>query len=290
MSMGLSPSQLCFNTACLPGTDLFALIDAGRQMGFTAVELLAFDGYRHRMGPLAGFYWDRMTAAERRELRRRLEPFERVALHAPFIDLNPIAPNPAIRGASVGQLEWTIKAAAALGAEVVTTHAANIASFPWDDVRGRLVDLYRWLGDLAEAAGARVTVETGWPPPAQLAELVQAIDHPAVGVTVDVGHLISALSPNARSSPDGPQIYNDMLAEHVAAVAPKLFHLHIHDVRFPEWRDHARLGSGIIDFRRLLGQLEQIGYQGLISFELEESTSDEALRESREFLLALIGR
>ena len=286
--MALREAQLCFNTACLPGDDIFALLAAGQAMGFRAVELLAFDGYRHRMGRLAGFYWDRLSASERQRLRRHLEPFDRVALHAPFIDLHPLAPNPAIREASVAQIEWAIAAAAALGAEVVTTHAIGVNLVPYDEIQPQLIDLYRWLGDLAEAAGARLTIETGWPPPEQFGALLRAIDHPAVGATVDVGHLISALPPDARSSPDGPRIYNDMLSAHIEAVAPFLFHLHIHDVRFPEWRDHARLGTGIIDFRRLITQLEALDYQGLISFELEESSSDEALRESRDYLLHVL--
>ncbi len=288
--MSFSQNQVCFNTASLPGPSVEQALTTGREMGFRAVELLAFDGYRHRAGPLAGFYWDRLSCAERDRLRGLLDPFERVALHAPFIELHPLSPSPAIREVSLAQLEASLQAGHALGAEVVTTHAVPVPQYSYEELKPGLVDLYRWLGDLAGAGMLKVGIETGWPPPEELADLVTAVDHPRVGVTVDVGHLVWALPPERRAAPDGPEAYNDLLASHVRAAGARLVHVHVHDVRHPEWRDHALLGTGLIDWPRLARELAALGYEGLMSFELEETRPAEALRASRERLLGYLAK
>ena len=111
-----------------------------------------------------------------------------------------------------------------------------------------------------------------------------------MGVTVDVGHLVWALPPERRAAPDGPEAYNDLLASHVRAAGARLVHVHVHDVRHPEWRDHALLGTGLIDWPRLARELAALGYEGLMSFELEETRPAEALRASRERLLGYLAK
>jgi len=286
--MPLFPDQLCFNTASLPGLSLREALATGYALGFRAVELLAFDGYRHRAGELAGFYWERMSPAERRELRRWLQPFDHLALHAAFMDLHPLAPNPAIREVSLRQLEVAVQAAHALGAEVVTTHATPVPLRDYEELRPSLVDLYRWLGDLAEAGKVEIGIETGWPSPTQIVDLVAKVDHSNVGITIDVGHLLWALPGKQRSLPEAPALYNDLLSTHLRSAGGRTVHMHLHDLRLPESRDHARLGTGIINYPRLLSDLSAANYKGLLSFELEETDSIAALASSREVLLTLL--
>jgi len=54
--------------------------------------------------------------------------------------------------------------------------------------------------------------------PHHLARQIEAIAHPALGITLDVGHLYMAC-----------QVYNLDLAAELNAVAPYVLHLHIHD-------------------------------------------------------------
>jgi len=91
----------------------------------------------------------------------------------------------------------------------------------------------------------------------------------------------------ARRALDGPERYNQLLQEHVATVAERIVHVHVHDVRYPEWRDHAALGTGILDLVPVLEILASHDYKGLLSFELEEP-APETLAVSREVLVGLL--
>ena len=280
--------QICFSTASLPNRPLPEILSIGQRLGFKAVELLAFDGYRHRLGWLAGFYWDRLSPAQRDELARMTAQFDHIALHAPFIDTRPISPDPAIREASVIELQACIEAARILGAKVITTHAAPPPHFSYAEVRPRLVSLYRTLADAAAEADVRIGIETGWPPPEQMVDLVSAIHHPMVGITVDVGHLRGLLAPADRESQDGPAIYNELVLNHIRTAGRYIVHVHVHDVRVPDWRDHVALGQGILDFRAVLQELQRAKYEGLLSFELEAPQDEEALAKSKALLEELL--
>lgn len=288
--MPISCGQICFNTASLPNRPLEEALEVGRGLGFEAVELLAFAGYRHRMGWLAGFDWPRMSRTDREGLKRLVRPFARVAIHAPFIDVRPLSPNPAIREVSRREVAAAVEAAGELGADVVTTHASAPPSFGYADVEEELVAYYQWLGRLAETAAVKVGIETGWPDARTLVELVKAIDSPAVGVTVDVGHLLPQFSAGLRKRPDAAEKYNEMVVEHIRQSAQWLVHVHVHDVRPGEWRDHCAVGRGILDWPRITEELERAGYRGLLSFELEEADDAAALARSKELLSSLCCR
>ncbi len=62
--------------------------------------------------------------------------------------------------------------------------------------------------------------------------------------------------------------YNDLIADFVTGLGPKLFHLHIDDVRAVDWREHFLPGEGIINWPRLFTQLSQANYHGLFVAEI----------------------
>lgn len=74
-----------------------------------------------------------------------------------------------------------------------------------------------------------------------------------------------------------------MLLEIVEGLGPKLFHFHVDEVRRSDWRDHRTLGSGLVDWNRLLRYLAQAGYQGMFAVELEEVPPIDQLAKSRAF-------
>lgn len=281
-----APDRFGFSTASLAGTSLAEACRAGRELGFAAVELLAFDGYCHSQGALAGFYFEHMSAAEREALRACVAPFAHVSTHASFFDLPLLSPNPSLRAAAVGQLEIALEAIAFLGGQLTVTHASqkptHSLAASWDE----LVALYRHLGDQAAARGVRVTIETCFPVQIEdFARLIHDIDHPAVGANVDVGHLVPLVPAEVRGTDDAGPLYNDLLEQHLRSLGPKLFHFHLHDVRAGDLRDHRACGRGVIDYARLLRVAEDLHYAGVFIFELEEPDRLEALAESRQCLL-----
>lgn len=53
-----------------------------------------------------------------------------------------------------------------------------------------------------------------------------------------------------------------------AKLGPKLFHLHLDEVRRADWREHFVPGTGIIDWSRLFSSLAAVKYSDLLVLEL----------------------
>lgn len=131
----------------------------------------------------------------------------------------------------------SVRFAGEIGASTVVCHAGRrIAS---RDVRYRLKDqlsteraALREIGDVAEELGVTIAVENYFPDrsvltgkvydysvwPSDLAEQVAAVDHPAVGVCLDVGHAALA-----------EEFFGFDYIEECAAAAPLVRHIHLHD-------------------------------------------------------------
>lgn len=83
--------------------------------------------------------------------------------------------------------------------------------------------------------------------------LAAAVDHPALGITLDIGHCqcLEPLSPAAC----------------VRRVADRLAHVHIEDM-CRGVHEHLGFGDGEIDFPAVLTELATVGYRGLVAVEL----------------------
>ncbi len=279
----MDKDKLGFSTACLAGYSIEEAVRIGRELGFRTVELLAFDGYRHSQGELAGFYFDRMSDAEREALRCAVGPFEYVSTHAPFIDIPLLAPNPGIREEALRQIEVAIEATAFLGGSTTTAHACPKSGRSLEEAWGDLVRTFRLLGDRAAEAKITLTIETGYPVGVEtFARLIHDIDHPAVGANIDVGHLVGYLPTEVRGTEEGAARYRATLMEQLDALGEKVYHFHLHDLRQTDFRDHRGAGRGFLDFTAIMRWCREQQYDGLWVFELEEPDKVEALRESRQ--------
>ena len=155
-------------------------------------------------------------------------------VHAPLeIDLM----DPTARELQRDVLAASIRFADAVDAGVVVCHAGQRigtrdALHSFKDQLAAERDALREAGDLAGDVGAVVAVENYYPElrilrgeiydysvrPSELAEQLSAVDHPSVGLCLDVGH--AALAARAFGF--------DYLAE-CASVAPLVRHVHLHD-------------------------------------------------------------
>ncbi|MDP8951089.1 MAG: sugar phosphate isomerase/epimerase [Actinomycetota bacterium] len=156
-------------------------------------------------------------------------------------------------------LNASIRFANVIGAEVVVCHAGQRVAAR--DARFSIKDQFaaerlalREAGDLAGELGVTIAVENYYPElpilhgvvydysvwPSELAEQISAVDHPAVGVCLDVGH--AALAAGA---------FGFDYFEECAAAAPLVRHIHLHDnlgktnlTGVPAVSEHAVYGLG----------------------------------------------
>jgi sugar phosphate isomerase/epimerase len=282
------------NTASLAGYSLEDALRTTASLGFQAVELLAFEGATHSQGNLCGVWFDDLDAAGKDRLLRLLEPVPRRSLHAPFSDAPLLTYNKRTRECAIAQVQETIEFAAFVGAEAIALHVNRRNALPLDSFWGEMVDLCRRLGDIALARGNGVNlgIETGYPEPAEdFARLIHEIGHPAVGATIDIGHVRNCVPRDLWGTPEGIVQHNDRLAFLLDTLGAKVVHFHIHDVSRHDFRDHRALGdhqtNGVIDFPRLLEHVRRLDYRGLWMFELEEPDEVEALERSRDYLASL---
>lgn len=110
---------------------------------------------------------------------------------------------------------------------------------------------------------------------ARFATLHEQIQHPAFGLTMDIGHL--------HCQGEVP------LADHVQRWAPFLWNIHIEDMRRGV-HDHLMFGEGEMDFRLVLQALEAIGFGGGVHVELSRHSHDavETARRALSFLQAAL--
>jgi sugar phosphate isomerase/epimerase len=143
----------------------------------------------------------------------------------------------------------------------------------------RLVDGCLRLSDWAAAAGVRLAFE---PEPgmavdsmARYAALYSRVNHPAFGLTLDIGHL--------HCLGEFP------IVEHLRRWRNVLWNVHIEDMR-QGIHEHLPFGEGEIDIGEVLSVLRKIGFSGGVHVELSRHSHDavETARRSLAFLRARI--
>jgi sugar phosphate isomerase/epimerase len=172
----------------------------------------------------------------------RLRPVQKLLLDADLtytvhtpLEVNLMEPTSADLQREV--LNASIRFASGIGAEMVVCHAGQRvgtrdARYSLKNQLAAERSALREAGDLAGELDITVAVENYYPElpilsgavydysvwPSELAEQISAVDHPAVGICLDVGH--AALAAN---------FFGFDCVEECAAVAPLVRHLHLHD-------------------------------------------------------------
>ncbi|MDP9348265.1 MAG: sugar phosphate isomerase/epimerase, partial [Gemmatimonadota bacterium] len=135
----------------------------------------------------------------------------------------------------------------------------------------RLVEGVGALCRRAEALGVRVAFE---PEPGMLVEtlaewerLRDAVAHPALGLTLDVGHVpcTEAIEP----------------AEAIRRHGEELLNVHLDDVR-GRVHEHLQVGEGELDWGSIARALREVRFPGVASFELSRHShaAPQAAREA----------
>jgi sugar phosphate isomerase/epimerase len=134
-------------------------------------------------------------------------------------------------------LAASLRFASSIGAEVLVCHAGQRLGLrdARYSLKGQLAaerSALREAGELAGELGVTIAVENYYPElpivrgavydysvwPSELAEQISTVDHPAVGICLDVGH--AALAAD---------VFGFDYIEECAAIAPLVRHIHLHD-------------------------------------------------------------
>jgi sugar phosphate isomerase/epimerase len=262
------------NTA-LSGYGLYQAVEALRRIGFASIEI-------HPMGvpdptpeKFPGFVFDRIPEAEKRKIRKSLEGFQHITTHLPYIGLNPFSEEREVAEASCLTIRTALDATAYFGAELAVLHAIAPKGRRLEEFWPVMIRRIREWGDFAGGRRFKLTIETGFPTSvADFVRLVREVDHDGVGCTIDVGHqrgykeLVAKVKPEERATPAGIRAYNDTTHAIIGGLREKIWHFHVHDIDPPTWQEHRPLGTGFVDYPRLIAKLRQIDYRGLLVLEI----------------------
>lgn len=279
--------RLGASTACLAGYSLLDAIRELRRLGFSTIEIISYTGARHSVGEIPGFDLQRASEPERERVYEATRAFRHISAHMPFQDIQLLARDADVRRRGVDQVKAALDGLAFLRGEMAVVHPGwPERGMTYRDIWPQMLDTFRDLGDYAGNRGIRIGLETMQPASVdEYAALIFDIAHPMVGATIDTGHIRGAsdigLPPERRHTAEGQQRFNDVLAGLFDVVGDKVLHIHLSDVSASDWRDHRQIGTGIIDFARVFRKLTEIGYDGLLVFELEEPDQLGALSASK---------
>lgn len=281
-----------------PGNQLesfAAIVDHFQSLGSDVAEVpyrYCFTDQWHRILELSGHD----ICMVREQVRR----FDRVSFHGPIG--NVLMTNPDVQRATLQSLRQTIQEAALIGAEVMALHIEPLfpnLEFNEGQLK-RTAELLRELTEFASCYNVRVGLETEYPNTIEtFLALIDTVDHPNFGATLDVGHLFDRRVPyhtyinrDLLRSEDGPHAYNAMLQGLANELIKrgKLFHMHIHQQRqealSDQWPwatcDHWTLDQGFIDIPALFRLLRQADYQGIIICELARGKSAKAITDQEK--------
>ena len=158
-------------------------------------------------------------------------------------------------------LQRALAIARDLGAEVVSLWSGVAPPAPPEVCRQRLVEGVEAIARHAESTGVALGFE---PEPGMLVENVDAfyelraaVDSPALGLTLDLGHCLLTES-------DAPD-------KVVHRVAPMLVNVHAEDMRRPI-HEHLPFGLGEMSYGSILAALRDVQYRGLVGVELSRDS------------------
>jgi sugar phosphate isomerase/epimerase len=244
--------------------------------GFKAIELIAWNG---------DFLHNYYTKAKIAELRAELKSSGLIISQFVSTPHDLSSPDAGKREAAVAHWRRTVEVGAELGSGLINMVAAHpfgmrdtqdyprittkplVQTYATRNIHGGLdwdanfrdyVAAIRQCADICRDAGVAMTIE---PHPARYIanhdgalRLLDHVDHPAVGINFDPSHTFPT---------------NDFPNISVYRLGKRIKHLHVSDndgVTNVHWRP----GMGKIDWKAMFQALKDIGYDGVVSIELED--------------------
>ncbi len=274
---------LGYNTNGLAHHDLLDAIELLAEIGYRSVAITIDNGALspYGNGPQQQVEHVREALA-RHEMRSVIETGARFLMD-PRIKHEPtlLTADPARRARRVEFLMHAIDTARRLGSDCVSFWSGVLRDDASPDVAfERLIGGLRKVVDYSHAEGVALGFE---PEPgmfidsmARYEELLDRLDAPHFGLTLDVGHL------HCRGETP--------IAEAIRRWASRIVNVHIEDMR-RDVHEHLMFGEGQIDFPPIIDALVEVGYVGGLHVELSRHShvGPTAAREAFAFLQPLVG-
>jgi L-ribulose-5-phosphate 3-epimerase len=187
-----------------------------------------------------------------------------------------LSPAPAERQRRLGFLQAAVELAGQLSADAVSFWSGSpVQPAPAEELMDRLAAGCRQLCHHADAHDVRLAFE---PEPGmfidrmdRFAQLVEQVEHPRFGLTLDIGHLYCLGEAPVRP--------------HVLRWQQRLWNVHLEDMR-PGVHEHLMFGEGEVDLAEALAALAEAGYSGGVHVELSRHGHD-AVATARRALACL---
>jgi sugar phosphate isomerase/epimerase len=189
---------------------------------------------------------------------------------------------PSMRAARTRNLKLAADIAVQCSIPAIHTHCGFIPEDPNDPLYPQAVAAVQEIGRYCKERGLDFLCETGQETPITLMRLIEDTGLDNIFVNMDVANLIECGKAN-------PVDAIEVLGHLVRGT-------HIKDGRFPtnprEFGEGVPIGTGKVDFPRVLEQLRQTGYRGPLTFETETSgeANLQALRRSKQFIENLLNQ
>lgn len=191
---------------------------------------------------------ERFALSDFIEIAARLE--ERgltITLHAPFLDLSPGSPDPAVRDLTCRRFEQMLKLVPIFKPKTVVCHAGydwrrySQLKDVWDE---NSLKTWSWLSTRIRDAGGQLMLENVYENgPEEMRILFENLGKEHVGFCLDTGHQAAF----SRCS----------LKTWLESLGPYLGQVHLHD-NSGQNDDHLALGKGKIDFKAFFQHLKTI--------------------------------
>lgn len=273
---------LAYSTNGFTRTTLLGALEGIAAAGYAGVELLAD---RPHWAPEAGVPNGLKARLEALGLRvsnvnaNTAACLWPSALPEPVFEPSLSHDDPAVRARRSAFTRAAIDLAAAVGAPCVSvTSGRTQADVPPERGFEYFAEALRPLCRYAAERGIRIGIEYE---PALLVEraaeveaLWALVDHPALGVNLDVGHAVCI---------------GEAPVESITRLAGRIWNLHVEDIR--GGKHHHRIpGEGDLDFRAMFEALQRVGYDGGVTVELYtcSARADEAARRAHAVLAPLL--
>lgn len=208
-------------------------------------------------------YWDGLV-------REKLRTAGRAVFHAPFNELHPCAIDPLAAKLAFSRLEQAAALAASYGADRMVVHSGHVPVVYYDCWFVERSAAF-WKSFMRERPGGfTLAVENVLErSPEPLAELMERISDPRVGICLDVGH--------AHASSQIP------VREWISVLGGFIKHVHIHN------NDgavdlHCGLGDGTLDMEETLALLEDAAPDATYTIESIQSRPSAEWLAERGFL------
>lgn len=239
----------------------------GLEKGLALVKDAGFDGIELWLGDVPWFQMG-TSDAEVRALRRKVEDAGLVVSNV-STGLHWATPlssrDPKLRAEAMRIVEREIETAQLLGTDAVLVVAGLVTEeVPYDEVYRRCVDALKPLGETAARAGVKIGCENCnseqrfLMSPREFRQFLDDVNHPAVGIHLDVGN-----------------IHDTGFAEQwIEMHGPRITRIHVKDVLKHRGRSgnqsvYTNLFLGDNDWPAIRAAMTKVGYDGWLVAEME---------------------